>query len=686
MGCMAQGEKVGVLKVRLYPALLHRALRRRPARHGRRPSPCWTAPRSPARRRAALPGRGRPPCAKAMARARNFAMPARHRRPLRPVLQGIHPGHGQGRLRRAGQAQRRKNHFTVGIVDDVTHTSLAFDPDFDIEPADVVRAVFFGLGADGTVGANKNSIKIIGEETDNYAQGYFVYDSKKSGAITISHLRFGPRPIRSALPDQPGQLRRLPPVLLPGAHRRAAATPSPAPPSCSTPRTARTRSGTICPARCRSRSSPRSCKFYVIDAYEVAKATGMGVPHQHHHADLLLRHLRRAAPRGGHRRRSRRPSRRPTARRARPWCRRTSPPSTQPWRTCSEVEVPGTRSPPPCALRPTGLRRCAGFRAGRVTALMMAGKGDLCRSAPSRWTAPGRPAPPLGEAQHRPGDSRSGTRRSASSATSASWSARTPPSAPRSIPASCWPARPPPSSPPSHKWQGFQGPEVHPPGGPGGLHRLRAVRRGLPGQGQERTPSTRPSTWPRSRRCASTRPDNYDFFLALPEPPREQLALQRRQGHAAPAAALRVLRRLRRLRRDAVHQAAHPAVRRPPAHRQRHRLLVHLRRQPAHHALHRRTTTAAARPGPTRCSRTTPSSASACAWPSTSSASSPASCSTDWPASCGEELVKAILDADQRRRSRHRRPARPRRPAQAGSWLNLNAPEARALLDMADTW
>jgi len=90
-----------------------------------------------------------------------------------------------------------KRRFTVGIVDDVTHLSLDVDPDFDIEPPDVVRAVFWGLGADGTVGANKNSIKIIGEETDNYAQGYFVYDSKKSGAITVSHLRFGPRPIRS---------------------------------------------------------------------------------------------------------------------------------------------------------------------------------------------------------------------------------------------------------------------------------------------------------------------------------------------------------------------------------------------------------------------------------------------------------------------------------------------------------
>ena len=90
-----------------------------------------------------------------------------------------------------------KRRFTIGIVDDVTHTSLPWDSDWDIEGDDVVRAVFFGLGADGTVGANKNSIKIIGEETPNYVQGYFVYDSKKSGATTVSHLRFGPKPIRS---------------------------------------------------------------------------------------------------------------------------------------------------------------------------------------------------------------------------------------------------------------------------------------------------------------------------------------------------------------------------------------------------------------------------------------------------------------------------------------------------------
>lgn len=90
-----------------------------------------------------------------------------------------------------------KNHFTIGIHDDVTNSSLEWDKTFDIEPTNVVRAVFYGLGSDGTVGANKNSIKIIGEDTPNFAQGYFVYDSKKAGSVTISHLRFGPQPIRA---------------------------------------------------------------------------------------------------------------------------------------------------------------------------------------------------------------------------------------------------------------------------------------------------------------------------------------------------------------------------------------------------------------------------------------------------------------------------------------------------------
>jgi pyruvate-ferredoxin/flavodoxin oxidoreductase len=92
---------------------------------------------------------------------------------------------------------RPRNHFTVGIVDDVTHTSLDHDPTFSTEALGTVRAVFYGLGSDGTVGANKNSVRIIGTDTDLFSQGYFVIDSKKAGSVTISHLRFGPEPIRS---------------------------------------------------------------------------------------------------------------------------------------------------------------------------------------------------------------------------------------------------------------------------------------------------------------------------------------------------------------------------------------------------------------------------------------------------------------------------------------------------------
>ncbi|MBI4671902.1 MAG: pyruvate:ferredoxin (flavodoxin) oxidoreductase [Chloroflexi bacterium] len=104
---------------------------------------------------------------------------------------GDHQGHPY-------QGRPLKNHFTIGINDDVSHTSLDYDPDFSTEDPSIIRAMFYGLGADGTVGANKNSIKIIGDETDLYAQGYFVYDSKKSGSTTTSHLRFGPKPIHSS--------------------------------------------------------------------------------------------------------------------------------------------------------------------------------------------------------------------------------------------------------------------------------------------------------------------------------------------------------------------------------------------------------------------------------------------------------------------------------------------------------
>ena len=168
-----------------------------------------------------------------------------------------------------------KNHFTIGIVDDVSHTSLDYDPSFFIETPDTVRCVFWGLGADGTVGANKNSIKIIGEETENYAQGYFVYDSKKSGSVTVSHLRFGPKPIRA--PYLIGQanfvachqftfLERYDVLkyAMPGAVFLLNSLHGPE------------EVWDKLPVETQKTILDKKLRFYVIDAHEVAQQTGMG--------------------------------------------------------------------------------------------------------------------------------------------------------------------------------------------------------------------------------------------------------------------------------------------------------------------------------------------------------------------------------------------------------------------------
>ncbi len=171
--------------------------------------------------------------------------------------------------------EKPKNHFTVGIVDDVTHKSLPVDAEFDIEPEDVVRAVFFGLGADGTVGANKNSIKIIGEETPYYAQGYFVYDSKKSGAMTISHLRFGPRLIRSSyLIKQASFVACHQPVFLDKYDVLEYAAPG-AVFLLNTSYGPDEVWGRL-PREVQEQIAAKQLRFYVIDAYAVAKETGMG--------------------------------------------------------------------------------------------------------------------------------------------------------------------------------------------------------------------------------------------------------------------------------------------------------------------------------------------------------------------------------------------------------------------------
>ncbi|NOS85795.1 MAG: pyruvate:ferredoxin (flavodoxin) oxidoreductase [Ignavibacteria bacterium] len=169
-----------------------------------------------------------------------------------------------------------KNHFTIGIIDDVTNTSLDFDAALSVEDPQTFRGMFYGLGADGTVGANKNSIKIIGEETDNFAQGYFVYDSKKSGSMTTSHLRFGPKPIRSTYLitkanfiacHQPSFLDRI--DMLANAEEGATFLLNTLIP--------KEQIFNELPKKVQQTIIDKKIKFYVIDAYKVAKETGMGM-------------------------------------------------------------------------------------------------------------------------------------------------------------------------------------------------------------------------------------------------------------------------------------------------------------------------------------------------------------------------------------------------------------------------
>ncbi len=168
-----------------------------------------------------------------------------------------------------------KKRFTVGIEDDVTNLSLDYDPSFNIESDDVVRALFYGLGSDGTVGANKNSIKIIGEETDMYAQGYFQYDAKKSGGVTVSHLRFGPRPIRQTCLVNSASFVGVHQFiffekfnLLDNAAQGATLlinTPYPV-----------DETWDQLPREVQQQIIDKELDVYVIDAYEVAKAVGLG--------------------------------------------------------------------------------------------------------------------------------------------------------------------------------------------------------------------------------------------------------------------------------------------------------------------------------------------------------------------------------------------------------------------------
>jgi pyruvate-ferredoxin/flavodoxin oxidoreductase len=273
---MAQGEKVGVLKVRLYrPFSVEHLVAALPA----------TVKTLAVLDRTKEPGAAGEPLYVDVVTAVSEAI-ASGQAPFRtaPRIIGGRYGLSSKEFTPAmvkavfdnAAAEKPKNHFTVGIVDDVTHTSLDFDPEFSTEDPKTVRALFYGLGADGTVSANKNSIKIIGEETESNAQGYFVYDSKKAGAVTVSHLRFGPKPIHSTyLISRASFVACHQFSFLERVDMLRAAAPG-ATFLLNSPYGAEEVWDHL-PRTVQQQIISKKLRFFVIDAYQVAKDTGMGV-------------------------------------------------------------------------------------------------------------------------------------------------------------------------------------------------------------------------------------------------------------------------------------------------------------------------------------------------------------------------------------------------------------------------
>jgi pyruvate-ferredoxin/flavodoxin oxidoreductase len=405
-----------------------------------------------------------------------------------------------------------KNHFTVGINDDVTHSSLDVDYGFSTEPDRRQALPVLRPGLRRHRGRQQELDQDHRRGDRNYAQGYFVYDSKKAGAVTVSHLRFGPD--RSAR-----------------AYLITRRTSWPA----TTGRSSSVRHARV---RAAGRHLPAQQPYGKDEVWDHLPQGSAAADHRQEAEVLRHRRLRRW-PRKPAWACASTPSCRPASSPSPACCPATRPSPDQEGhqedlrqegRGRRREELRGRRPDPgqpdegegarrrhrhPRTCRRPWPRKRPDF-VQRVTADDDAGKGDLLpvSAFPVDGTWPHRHHQ-VGKAQHRPGDPGVGRAGSASSATSARWSARTPPSAPRSTTRRCWPGAPPPSS---RGLQGrrVQGPEVHHPGGPRGLHRLRHLRRSLPGQGQEQTPSTRPSTW-RPGAPARAERENYAFFLDLPE-------------------------------------------------------------------------------------------------------------------------------------------------------------------------
>ena len=471
-----------------------------------------------------------------------------------------------------------KNHFTVGIEDDVTHNSLACDAEFSTESDKVVRALFYGLGSDGTVGANKNSIKIIGENTDNYAQGYFVYDSKKAGAVTISHLRFGPKPIRSIylvskanfvachqpiFLDRYDMLKDLVPggTFLLNTHHGA------------------NEIWDQLPRSAQEALIKKKLKFYVIDALTVAKATGMGA-----RINTIMQTcffaLSGVLPREEAIEQIKYTIKKTYGRKGEEVVKKNIAAVDQTLANLFEVKVPAQvtstkeTSRPLHRRRPEGNRRDAGRhlwqpRRGIAGQRVQPGRHVPDRHGPLREAQPGAGNPGVGREDLHPvrqvrGDlparlhPHEGLRREASARRARDVQEHGRPRA------------------------RVEGDEVDAAGRGGRLHGLLPLRRSLPGQEQDRGQAQGDQHAP-----AAADPLQRARELQL-LPGAAGVRPPQGQGRPAPpaagdAAAVRIQRRLRRLRRDALFEAAHAAFRRPHRRGQRHGLLLHLQRQPADH-------------------------------------------------------------------------------------------------------
>ena len=472
-----------------------------------------------------------------------------------------------------------KPRFTVGITDDVTHLSLSPDAEFR-PPAEQASAVFFGLGSDGTVGAAKNSVKILGAQPDVHAQGYFVYDSRKSGAVTVSHLRFGRTPIRSTyLVDAADFVAVHQFELLSSMKTVDVAKPG----------------GTLLlnspwgedtwdhlPVEVQAEIAAKRLRTWVIDAEAVARSAGLGK-----RINTVMQpcffYLSGALPADEAIAAIKASIEKTYGRRGR----------TVVERNFAAVDAAiAALHPLPAGLRPSShghrlppLPEPAGDFVRRVTGAMLHGQGDLlpvsALPVDGAWPTGTAQWEKRGLAAELPIWDPSLCIDCGKCAVVCPHSAiRIKLARPKDLAGA-----PEGFKDKEYKDRALPGRRLIVQVAPGRLHRLRDLLRHLPGALEERTQAqvAGHGAGPRApgRRAGAVR--------LLPRPARDRPdpgTPRPGEGRGPAAAAVRVLPGLLRLRRDALHQDAHPVVRRPDGHRERHRLLVHLRRQPAHHAVH----------------------------------------------------------------------------------------------------